>query len=416
MENISFDEIINSVSLEELQNPAPSADRHTNIAVFARFIANGHVGWDSFSEENKEKFRHEVENLYNLNAASDENLLKEMETLLIRCIPDNHAFVMDSGKNKMLNTEEAGKISDKAIDKYPETHVGKNSAYSLADNSSDHVILRQGTEDFPISISEITTADGKRIGVVAMSKCPQPSDAAYNVDAFCQAFQDNYQNWDAVVLDVRGNQGGDDKALSFVSSKLYGTAPRYHRSQEIRITPEAKILQEQKIKSKEFLDELHFKNPNGYKSPVQAEPKFNEQSGYNKNIYILTDRKTSSSAEFICGLRQHPKVKYLGENTCGCGEYGDTAQLALPNGGYLNMGMYKNELFAGIKEGEGLAPTHRTEAGKDAFEHCLKVMEKDFYIQNLKARVTYAPLKSPKIETEMLKNLKYAPSRNKDRF
>lgn len=91
----------------------------------------------------------------------------------------------------------------------------------------------------------------------------------------------------------------------------------------------------------------------------------------------MTDRRTGSSAEFVSGLRRHPKVKYVGENTHGCGEYGDTATALLPNGGYLNMGIYKNELFAGIREGEGLAPTHRTPPGRDAFDHCMQLMQYD---------------------------------------
>ena len=42
------------------------------------------------------------------------------------------------------------------------------------------------------------------------------------------------------------------------------------------------------------------------------------------------------------------------------------------------MGIYKNELFAGIREGEGLAPTHRTPPGRDAFDHCMQLMQYDF--------------------------------------
>lgn len=154
----------------------------------------------------------------------------------------------------------------------------------------------------------------------------------------------------------------------------------------MRMTPEAKILQAQKIKSREFLDMLYARNPNGYKSNPQKEAEFAKEKGFNKNIYVLMDRRTSSSAEFVCGLYKHPNIKYLEKNSCGCGEYGDTGQLRLPNGGYLNMGIYKNEFFCGIKEGEGFLPTHLTPKGQDAFEHCLQVMRTDFYIQKIKER------------------------------
>lgn len=39
-EHAKFDEIINTVSPDEMRNPPPSEERGKNIAVFARFIAN----------------------------------------------------------------------------------------------------------------------------------------------------------------------------------------------------------------------------------------------------------------------------------------------------------------------------------------------------------------------------------------
>ena len=50
-EHAKFDEIINTVSPDEMRNPPPSEERGKNIAVFARFIANAHPGWPSFPEE-----------------------------------------------------------------------------------------------------------------------------------------------------------------------------------------------------------------------------------------------------------------------------------------------------------------------------------------------------------------------------
>ena len=383
---LHFDEIIDLISVAEMENPQLSGEREKNIALFARFIANGHVGWNTFSEEDKNKFRKGVEDLYNKNPETNENILLEMETLLIQSIPDNHTFILDQNKNEVLSREDAQNIPDKVIDKYPEGHVGKNTAYTLESNSSVNVLCRQGTKDFPILIIE-KDVDEKKVGVVSLSKCPQPSDTAYNIEEFRDVFEKNYQNWDAVVLDVRGNEGGNSHLLNSILEKLYGNKIGYYRTQEMRMTPEAKILQAQKIKSCEFLDQLHKNNPNGYKSKEKKEPEFNTEKGFNNNIYVLLDRQTSSSAEFVCGLYNHPKIKYLGENSCGCGEYGDTGQLQLPNGGYLNMGVYKNELHSGIKEGIGFSPTHATEVGRDAFEHCLSVIERDFYIQNIKNRI-----------------------------
>ena len=102
-EHAKFDEIINTVSPDEMRNPPPSEERGKNIAVFARFIANAHPGWPSFPEEIRDRFRREIENLYNRNGNGPENLLKEMEKTLIRSIPDNHAFILNPDKSRALD-------------------------------------------------------------------------------------------------------------------------------------------------------------------------------------------------------------------------------------------------------------------------------------------------------------------------
>lgn len=386
MEHLKFDEIINSVSPDEMRNPPASDERGKNIAVFARFIAGAHPGWPSFPEEIRDKFRREIEDLYNREGNGRENLLKEMEKVLIRSIPDNHAFVLNPDKSRALDDEESAAVGGKVIDKAPTPATGVNSARTLAGNPACKTLFRSGTEDFPLAIFEKRDRSGNRIGIVSLTKCPQPGDEKYASETLKKAFADNYGKWDAVVLDVRGNEGGNADVINFINEKLCGSPPRYFRRQEMRTTPEAEILQEQKY-NRAFLDRLHAQNPEGYKSPEFAEPDFSPGQGYDGNIYVLTDRKTGSSAEFVSALRRHPKVKYVGENTHGCGEYGDTATAALPNGGYLNMGIYKNELFAGIREGEGLAPTNRTPPGRDAFDHCMQIMQYDFARERVGTRL-----------------------------
>lgn len=385
-EHAKFDEIINTVSPDEMRNPPPSEERGKNIAVFARFIANAHPGWPSFPEEIRDRFRREIENLYNRNGNGPENLLKEMEKTLIRSIPDNHAFILNPDKSRALDENESAAVNGKIIDKAPTPETGDNSAYSLAETPACKTLFRSGTEDFPLAIFEKRDRSGNKIGIVSLTKCPPPGDEKYNSEALKKVFADNYGKWNAVVLDVRGNEGGNADVINFVNEKLCGSPPRYFRRQEMRTTPEAKILQEQKY-NRAFLDRLHAQNPEGYKSPEFTEPDFSAGQGYDGNIYVLTDRRTGSSAEFVSGLRRHPKVKYVGENTHGCGEYGDTATALLPNGGYLNMGIYKNELFAGIREGEGLAPTHRTPPGRDAFDHCMQLMQYDFARERVSSRL-----------------------------
>lgn len=115
----------------------------------------------------------------------------------------------------------------------------------------------------------------------------------------------------------------------------------------------------------------------------KEETNFNAQKGYNKPIYIITDRCTRSSAEYVCGLYKHPKVQFVGENTCGCGEFGDVTHLKLPCGSILQMGVWRYNIRCNVKEGIGWTPTLPTPQGKDAFEHCMEIISKDFVNSNI---------------------------------
>lgn len=187
-----FDEIVNLIPVEKMENPPLSDNREQNIAFLARFIANAHVGWNSFPKNVRDKFRQNIEELYNPVPAPNENILKEMESLLIRSIPDNHTFILDKDKKKTLNEKEVQNIPDKIIDKYPKTNVGRNTAYSSKKYNSADVLCYQSDEKHPISIME-RIENGKKIGIVSLSKCPQPSDEAYNLEKFSCVFDDNYQ-------------------------------------------------------------------------------------------------------------------------------------------------------------------------------------------------------------------------------
>jgi len=109
----------------------------------------------------------------------------------------------------------------------------------------------------------------------------------------------------------------------------------------------------------------------------------------------LTDRLTSSSAEFVFDLHKHPKIRFVGENSCGCGEYGDTATVKLPCGGALMTGIWRNRMYCRIKEGVGYTSTDNTEHGSDAFLHCLGINKTELLGQD-KLESIRKKLDSPK--------------------
>lgn len=126
-----FNEIIHSVSVNDLIEPGNSDTMKLSISLFARFMVKAHVGWDEFPDKLKHKFSAEIENLYDNPPQNNKELEKAMEIILLRCIPDNHCSILNADSQKVLTEDEARLITDSVIDKFPQTHVGQNTVFTL---------------------------------------------------------------------------------------------------------------------------------------------------------------------------------------------------------------------------------------------------------------------------------------------
>ena len=90
--------------------------------------------------------------------------------------------------------------------------------------------------------------------------------------------------------------------------------------------------------------------------------------GEKKGLYILVDREVASSAEAIVPMLAHyPDVQFIGENTCGCGQYGALRPIRLPNGGSVNIGSVYRSYEDGMVECVGHKPDIDCH-GRDAFQ------------------------------------------------
>lgn len=376
----NFNEIINSVSVNDLTELSNSDKIKLSIALFARFMVKAHVGWDEFPDKLKHKFSSKIEHLYHNPPQNNQELEKAMEIILLRCIPDNHCSILNANFQKVLSEDEAGLITDAVVNKHPQTHVGQNTVFTLQGNPEYNILSLRKNGKEAIGIFE-KDENGGKIGIISLSYCPHPNEVECNLKNFIQTFENNLKNWDCVIWDVRGNRGGNSFIISEISNKLYGNTVLFCSSQSLRMTPEAKYLHKIKFSNPQDIKKLyeihsHIKTPY-YVIPGKEETQFNAQKGFNKPVYIITDRRTSSSAEYVCGLYKHPKVKFVGEHTCGCGEFGDTVHLRLPCGSILQMGVWRYNIRCQIKEGIGWAPTHPTTRGKDAYALCLQIARKD---------------------------------------
>ena len=380
-----FDKIISSVSLDEVPNERvkSTSDKDSiqkSIALFGRLIANGHVNWPYFPDSYKMKFKKGIVNLYNTPPQNTNDMLKSMETLLLKSIPDNHTFMLNNQNQRLINSEMAHAVEDAVIDKYPITSVGQNACFSLPNQENTQTLcLQQNDKGHSMGIFT-QTVNGKKLGIIALSKCPQPNDPAFDFKAFLDVLDENLQNFDGVVFDVRGNEGGNARMVSEINKRLYGNEPQFLKATHMRTTEEAKRIHQFKFPGYDkTLNHLYsLADENGYFHQSGAdETPFNPEKGYNKPIYVLADRMTSSSGEYIFALHNHPKAKFMGENSCGCGEYGDTTGIPLPAGGILVTGVFINEMYPSIPEGIGKDPTHPTPKGMDALSHAMAEFKKD---------------------------------------
>ncbi len=375
-----FEEIINTVSVDDARQYTGSDPTRDSIALFARLVANGHVAWHEFSEETRNRFKKHVEELYQNPPTNNTDLLKELGRTLLRSIPDNHAGIFDTAKRRALSDAEIHALTDAVIEKVPQTHVGSNAAIELPGrNGITQLFLKKYIAKHETPTAQTMAIfeknqNGQRVGIVALTDCPQPEWFKNGLNDFFNTLETHSKTWDAVIVDVRGNLGGNSEIIERISKHLYGSEPPFITGAFLRRTPEARLFQEQKFNER-TVNTIQNSGPANqlFESNLPPQRETNKKEPFKHPVYILTDRKTSSSAEFICGLAAHPKATFVGENTCGCFVYGNVAMTPLPCGGYLKLGVFRFKV--NLTEGIGHAPDIKL-GNVNALDYTLNLIDK----------------------------------------
>lgn len=215
-------------------------------------------------------------------------------------------------------------------------------------------------------------------------------------DSFLPKIKSLINSVNMVVLDFRGNEGGDDSTGRELAKLFYGNdfdhpITRQHVSQ----TPESLILfanlfrVQQLIKRNrnedvpQYLEDLYQEWFEKYQSSlrgatpvtvVNEEPRrrlpFNPTKGFGKPIYILMDGRCKSSCEStIDAFESHPNVKKVGSHTLGMIQFGNTGVLVLPNSKVtVEIPLHYNEYFDDRSlEKIGIKPDIQVPQGEDAY-------------------------------------------------
>ena len=375
----TFEEIISSISDKEMMTPYQARSREElnkdnlqlispeqqrfYLAFYARATYE-HVGFEGFAPENQEKFKAQIEQLYaNINQDRPQGeFLNELALKTAKYIEDRH-FAIGIG-NKTFHGGE--KVEPRS--------VGSNFFYNK-NKPADYQSLGQGWseefgEKFPTWEIGTLKQGEEDILVVSIPNLGGKND--YEswqdfIETFDNVYLPNKEKWDKgrVILDVRGNRGGEDKPIDHIAKRLYGNMLNTYKRCEIKDTALSNYFlhqhgaykpqnyERQGIKAEDLVVRSNFSGENKtlFDETSTYYP-FNEQTGYQGRIDILLDRDVASSAESAyTSFYHHKNIRYIGENTSGMQQY-TQGTFPSPWGGRMRVGVTK--LTYWDKEGENI--------------------------------------------------------------
>lgn len=355
-------------------------DTLTNISYFARAISQMHPGWEKWDENpvlknDKELFKQAIEKLYNYQSSLDgENPLKKNDLLaelykIAGVLKDNHLEVFATRQKPNGDIHYYQPVDQKIKLTYrPEAKgtVGKNLAFLPDFKREDRHTRVFNLETGPLVVAE-RMINGKKTGVIGLSTCmiqqgsPNEASQRHAFEEIVKTLENNMQNWDDIILDVRGNRGGVPDYLQQIAETICGTTEKL---------PTCIEAQTRKTEEANLRSQFYYK-------PYTQEKNIPKQYSGKQKVFVLTDKETSSAGEFVYPLfRQYKGTQFIGENTKGCCQYGEVNRIALPCGGALQMGSVFYDFGDGFIESKGHKPDINC-SGRDAFQVTLEQIENE---------------------------------------
>jgi len=337
------------------------------VSIIARTLINGYGGWGVeggqhfLDQDIKSKVLKGLVHISNHARDMAPRELYRRVGAVLRHIPDGHISLNMQGENTIDCKLKRNRKQRRKI--------GSNLA------TEKEVVKIQRCNDAP---------DVALLAISTFSKWWEKfssNDAEW--DQFCEGllkqFTEVLDGSSALIIDLRGNRGGDMMGTDKLLYYLYGAQTRNCIKNYTRTTDEAKRLLGKKQYERDWKDIDTSKDP-AVIEPEKEQPAFEaDQPGYKKPIYILVDNNVCSAAEnFISRLKPHPYMKLVGDNTSGCRVYGQVRPTFLPHSGIeLRVGLEYRVMEYGFEELKGFTPDIRCEDGQNAFEVAMKEIEKN---------------------------------------
>ena len=332
------------------------------IAVLLNFFKYGYSGYN-FIESSKIDLAHKrLKRLPNDRNDSWQSLCKSIAEIF-NDLPDNH-----------LQAYLDNNCLDKSLLKKRKSDIGGNIA------------LNESNKAY---VTSFKNHNGNKIGIIGIKRFPAFDDLKW--DGFETDIK-KLKMTSKIIIDLRGNSGGDDSRGIQLASYLKGEdIIKGHFAKDYEGTNSQNyilILNKMIAKSNgdhnnpwqryiEHYQEM-LKNPpqEKYTSTFHESylnTRINEAS-YNKPIYVLADASCGSSGEStLQALRTLKNVKVVGQNTAGTTHFGNQGLLILP---HSRMEISMSTKFIKFNDGKfiekaGHSPDISVPDGTDALDFAL---------------------------------------------
>lgn len=240
--------------------------------------------------------------------------------------------------------------------------------------------------------------NGKTALLVSITSFPKSTSPVWN--GFIDSVKKLLPKAQFIIIDLRGNGGGDDSKGFDLSTLLAGSplkepyAPQWNsfkpetyqlfvntfeywarlrKSENKEVPPYILQLKQDFIAKRNA--SLQGQKPELGSSEEKVREDFNYEKSIKKPIYILIDAGCASSCESTTDFFEFsPLVKTVGENTAGYVHFGNNGNIFLKNSGIkLQMAVsYTSYLDGRFIEKKGITPKIQVPAGQNALEYAWK--------------------------------------------
>jgi hypothetical protein len=322
-------------------------------------------------------------------------------------LPSSEFANLEAGFKKIIRPTsvndlcwQMGKLMDAVSDSHLASKFNNKRCFASTHDRKGQVgsNFYQEKNEIPWSL-KLEKKNGKRALLISVTSFPSSTSPVWK--GFLPKVKELLPRAQFIILDMRGNGGGDDSTGYDLARILSGIEPRpLYAPQWNNPNPEAGQILINRLdytERKMIEDKVEFpahlitlrerfvakrdQQIRGEASPTPSDAskgdtsdlrqKHDQMKPVGKKIYILVDADCASSCESTVDFfESYPEVVLVGENTAGYIHFGNNGIVILKNSGIeLRMGTSYNSYVDGrFIEKKGIAPKIQVTTGGDAMQ------------------------------------------------